>query len=318
MNGAAIRVNALAGTVVASQTGPDLDRGDDMAAGPTTRRRQLGAELRRLRDQAGVTLEAAGEAAGVSRATVNRYESTQGPVRWLVVEALCKAYAASETETEAAVALAKSARVQSWWKTYGDAVPAHMSPLLTLESDAAEEWHWATTYVPGILQTRAYAEAVHRAGDMRASEEEIARMVDVRMQRQEILKRESPPHLWVIMDEAVLRREVGGPDVMAEQMQHLHGCGRLPHVTLQVLPFSAGAHSADPTPFVIIRGATPDLDVVHISNLTGALYLEKPVELDRHRVAFEYLRSQARDPAAAGEMIAAAGEEYATAARTER
>ena len=289
-----------------------------MPSGPTTRRRQLGAELRRLRDRAGMTLEAGGEAVGVSRATVNRYESNKGPVRWVVVEALCRAYGASGAEQEAAVALAKTARIQSWWKTFGDAVPAHMTPLLTLESDASEEWHWATSYVPGILQTRPYAEAVHRAVEMRSSEEAITRMVDVRMQRQNVLKRESPPHLWVIMDEAVLRRQVANPSVMADQLHSLCDCAKLPHVTVQVLPFAAGAHAADPVPFVIIRGVTPDLDVVHLSNLTGALYLEKPEELERHRVAFEYLRSQALDAEASGEMIAAVGEEYSAAVHNAR
>jgi transcriptional regulator with XRE-family HTH domain len=266
-----------------------------------------------------MTLEAAGEAAGVSRATVNRYESNQGPVRWLVVEALCKAYGASEEEIKAAVALAKSAKIRSWWKTYGDAVPEYMAPRLLLEEEAAEEWHWANAYVPGLLQIRPYAESVHRAVETRATEEEIARMVDVRMKRQEILKRESPPHLWAIMDEAVIRREVGGPAVMAAQLDHLRTCSRAGLVTIQVLPFSAGAHAADPTGFVITKGAEASLDVVYISNLTGALFLEKPAELERHRIAFEYLRSQALPQGTSDEMIQMVGETYAAeAARTER
>ncbi|MFG2552374.1 helix-turn-helix domain-containing protein [Streptomyces sp. NPDC048581] len=264
-----------------------------MTVGPTTRRRQLGAELRRLRDRKGMTLEAAGQAVGISRATVNRYESNQGPVKWIVVEGLCRAYDAADEEREAVVALAKSAKVQGWWKGYGDAIHDWLTPFLTLEDEAVEECHWANAYVPGLLQTRAYAAAVIRAVEARADEEVIQRMVDVRMKRQEVLKRETPPHVWAIVDEAVVRRCVGGPAVMTEQLQHLRTSSRSPHVTLQVLPFDAGAHAAESTGFVIIRGPEPSLDVVHMSNLSGALYLEKEVELERHKVVFEYLRSQA-------------------------
>ena len=113
------------------------------------------------------------------------------------------------------------------------------------------------------------------------------------MKRQEVLKRETPPHVWAIVDEAVVRRCVGGPAVMAEQLQHLRTSSLTPHVTLQVLPFDAGAYAAESTGFIIIRGPEPSLDVVRMSNLSGALYLEKEAELERHKVVFEYLRSQA-------------------------
>lgn len=285
--------------------------------GPTTRRRQLGSELRRLRDRKGLTLEVAGQAVGVSRATVNRYESNQGPVKWLVVEALCRAYEASEDEREAAVALAKAAKVQGWWKSYSDAIPECITPLLTLEDEAVEECHWANAYVPGLLQTRAYASAVIQAAEVRADEETVERMVDVRMKRQEVLKREAPPHLWAIMDEAVVRRCVGDTRVMAEQLRHLYTSSKSPYVTLQVLPFEAGAHAADSTGFIIIRGQEPSLDVVHLSNLSGALYLEKDAELERHRVVFEYLRSQALSTSDTSRMLRTLAEEFTARARKE-
>jgi transcriptional regulator with XRE-family HTH domain len=285
--------------------------------GPTTRRRQLATMLARLREQSGLSLEEAGNSVGVSRATVNRYEQRNGgSVRWLVVQGLCHAYGASEEETASAVELAKNAKVLGWWKSVTDdeAVPDYFAPLLALEDEAKEEWHWAPTYVPGLLQVRAYAEAVHRAFEPRASQESISRLVDVRMRRQEVLKREVPPHLWVIMDEALLRRSVGGPAAMAKQLAHLRECSREGLATLQVLPFEAGAHAADPTPFMILRGSDPSLDVVHIGYMTGGLYLEQPTDLNRHLTAFEYLRSQALSVAASDEMIRVAGETYASAA----
>ncbi|MDJ0347358.1 helix-turn-helix transcriptional regulator [Streptomyces sp. H10-C2] len=289
-----------------------------MAAGPTTRRRQLGAELRRLRRRKKMSLEEAGEAVGVSRATIHRYEGNQGPVRWVIVEALCRVYDAAEAESAAVIALAKTVRVQGWWKAYADAIPDWITPLITLEDEAAEEWHWANTYVPGILQTRAYASAVIQASEMRAGDDDIARMVDVRMARQDILKRDHPPHLWAIVDEGALMRRVGGYAVMAEQMEHLVISTQSPHVTLQVLPYSAGAHPADSTGFVVIKNLDPTLDVVHLSNRSGALYLEKPVELETHRLVFEYLRSQALSATQSSEMIAGLGEKFATEAREER
>ncbi|MGW0884497.1 helix-turn-helix domain-containing protein [Streptomyces sp. NPDC002671] len=285
--------------------------------GPTTRRRQLGAELKRLRVLKGLTLELAGEAAGVSRATVNRYESNHGPVKWLVVDALCRAYGTTDEERATLVSLAKNAKLQGWWKSYHDAIPGWITPLLTLEDEAVEECHWANTYVPGLLQTREYATAVIQAAEIRAEAKLIERMVDVRMKRQEVLKRETPPHIWAILDEAVVRRRVGSPEVMAEQLEHLRKASGTPHITVQILPFSAGAHAAESTSFIIIRGPEPSLDVVHLSNLSGALYLEKSAELERHRVVFEYLRSQALSPSDTSSLLAEIAKEF-TAVRRER
>ncbi|WP_331718330.1 helix-turn-helix transcriptional regulator [Streptomyces sp. NBC_00134] len=290
-----------------------------MAEGPTTRRRQMAAELRRLRDLAGMNLEDAGRAVGVSRATVNRYEALEPGkssygVKWPIVDALCRTYGATDAEREAVVSLAKDSKVQGWWKTQSDVVPEHITPLLVLEDEAAEELHWANTYVPGLLQTRAYATAVIEATETRAEPDDIKRMVDVRLRRQEVLKRQPPMHVWAILDEAVLRRTVGGPAVMAEQLAHLVTSGRTANIDVQVLPFEAGAHAAESTAFMVVRGAEPSLDVVHTSNLTGALYLEKPADLERHRIVFEYLRSQALDTSRSSVMIAAISAEYAARA----
>ncbi|MCI0385939.1 helix-turn-helix transcriptional regulator [Streptomyces sp. CNQ085] len=269
----------------------------------TTRRRQLGAMMRKLRARSGMTLEEAGHLVGVSKATVSRYETQEGPVRWLVVDALCRHYGASDAEREATVRLAKDARQQGWWAPIADKLPGTMNLLLTLEDEAVREDHFACLYVPGLLQTRRYTEAVQHASEMRFAPGEIERLVDLRMKRQEVLIREKPPHIWAVLDESVIRRVVGSPDVMREQLGHLLEAGDSPSITLQVLPFSKGAHSAALGSFVIIGGAEPSLDVVYVDIHVGSIFLEKEDELDRYRLAFDYLRAQALDMTASANLI---------------
>ncbi|MFE9452603.1 helix-turn-helix domain-containing protein [Streptomyces sp. NPDC006739] len=266
-----------------------------MPVGPTTRRRQLGADLRRLRELKGLTLEEAGLRVGISKATLSRYETKEGTVKWPAVDALCREYGASDEERLALVDLAKGARIQGWWRSLADPIPASMNLMLTLEDEVVREDHYACVYVPGLLQTRAYAEAVHRASEVQCAEREVQHMVDIRMKRQELLKRADPPQIWCVIDEAVLQRRVGGGAVMREQLQHLLTVSRLPHVTVQVLPFSTGAHAAAVGSFAILRGPSPELDVVYMDLLGGGLFMEKQPELQRYRLAFEYLSAQALD-----------------------
>ncbi|MCZ7417516.1 MULTISPECIES: helix-turn-helix domain-containing protein [unclassified Streptomyces] len=280
-----------------------------MAVGPTTRRRQLGADLRRLRERSGLTLEEAGARVGISKATLSRYETKEGTVKWPSVDALCREYGASDEERSALVELAKGAKIQGWWHSLADPIPESMNLLLTLENEVVREDHYAAVYVPGLLQTRAYAEAVHRASEMRCTDQEVRHMVDIRMKRQELLRRAEPPHVWAVMDEAVIRRLVGGPDTMREQLGHLLECAASPHVTVQILPFSSGAHAAALGSFVILGGPSPSLDVVYVDVLGGSLFMEKPKELERYRLAFEYLRAQALDIEKTEALIRVAMEE---------
>lgn len=266
-----------------------------MAVGPTTRRRQLGADLRRLRERKGLTLEEAGALVGISKATLSRYEKKEGTVKWPAVDALCREYGASEQERKTLVELAKGAKIQGWWRSLADPIPESMNLMLTLEDEVVREDHFACMYVPGLLQTRAYAEAVHRASEMRCGEQEIAHMVDIRMKRQELLTREDPPHIWAVIDEAVIRRLVGGRVAMREQLEHLISLAEEPHVTVQVLPFASGAHAAAVGSFVVLGGSAPELDVVYVDIIGGGLFMEKPEELERYTLAFEYLRAQALD-----------------------
>jgi transcriptional regulator with XRE-family HTH domain len=269
----------------------------------TTRRRQLGATMRKLRSRTGLTLEEAGRLVGVSKATVSRYETTAGPVKWIVVDALCREYGATDAERRAVVNLAKSAKEQGWWSSFADSIPESMNLLLTLEDEAVRENHFCCVYVPGLLQTRDYSTALQKANEVPLESAEVERLVDIRMKRQEILTRPKPLHLWAILDESVIRRVVGSPAVMKEQLDRLLQANESPHITLQVLPFSKGAHAAALGSFVIIGGPESALDVVYVDFHTGSLFLEKEEELQRYRLAFEYLRAQALDMEASSALI---------------
>ncbi|MFF0448176.1 helix-turn-helix domain-containing protein [Streptomyces sp. NPDC004609] len=266
-----------------------------MAVGPTTRRRQLGADLRRLREDKGLTLDEAGAQVGISKATLSRYETKEGTVKWPVVDALCRTYGATDQERHTLVELAKGAKIQGWWRSLADPIPESMNLMLTLEDEVVREDHYACMYVPGLLQTRAYAEAVHRASEMRCNEAEIAHMVDIRMKRQELLARKDPPHIWAVVDEAVIRRVVGGRRIMRKQLEHLVALTIQPHITVQVLPFASGAHAAAVGSFVILGGPAVELDVVYVDIIGGGLFMEKREELERYKLAFDYLRAQALD-----------------------
>jgi transcriptional regulator with XRE-family HTH domain len=259
--------------------------------------------MRKLRSRTGLTLEEAGRLVGVSKATVSRYETTAGPVKWIVVDALCREYGATDAERRAVVNLAKNAKEQGWWNSFADSIPESMNLLLTLEDEAVRENHFCCVYVPGLLQTRDYSTALQRANEVPLESAEVERLVDIRMKRQEILTRPKPLHFWAILDESVIRRVVGSPAVMKEQLDRLLEANESPHITLQVLPFSKGAHAAALGSFVIIGGPEPALDVVYVDFHTGSLFLEKEEELERYRLAFEYLRAQALDMEASSALI---------------
>ncbi|MFC8272187.1 helix-turn-helix domain-containing protein [Streptomyces sp. NPDC057271] len=274
-----------------------------MSSRTTTRRRQLGATMRKLRARSGMTLEEAGRLVGVSKATVSRYETQAGPVKWPIVDALCREYGASEAERTAVVGLAKGAKQQGWWNSFADSIPENMNLLLTLEDEAVREDHFSCVYIPGLLQTRDYSIGLQKANELRLEQKEIERLVDIRMKRQEILTRPEPPHLWAVLDESVLRRVVGSLEIMKTQLDRLLEANEASQITLQVLPFTNGAHAAALGSFVILGGAEPSLDVVYVDLHTGSLFMETEEELKRYRLAFEYLRAQALDMEASSSLI---------------
>ena len=264
------------------------------SGGPTVQRLVLGSQLHRLRESRGITAEQAAGAIRGSHSKISRMENGRTGFKQRDVADLLTLYGVAGPEERAALlSLAREASTPGWWHAYSDIVPAWAQPYVGLEAAAAVIRTYQIQLIPGLLQTDAYARALIRQGAA-ATGQEIARRSELRASRQEILRRPDAPQLWAVIDEAALRRPVGTPQTVREQLEHLIEVAGHPAVTLQVMPFSAGAHSAMGGPFTILRFAEPDLaDVVYIEQLTSALYLDKPVEVDSYLEVMEQLCLQA-------------------------
>ncbi|KUJ47061.1 helix-turn-helix domain-containing protein [Micromonospora maris] len=275
------------------------------AAGPTVLRMLLGAQLRRLRESRGVTRESAGWEIRSSESKISRMELGRVGFKERDVADLLTLYGVTaEQERAALLKLARDANNPGWWHRYGDVLPSWFQSYLGLEAAAALIRSYEVQFVPGLLQTREYARAVVLLGHGRASPDEIERRVDLRMHRQELLRRPRPPRLWAVVDEAALRRPIGGPTVMRGQLQALLEATRTPNVRLQVIPFAAGGHAAAGGAFTILRFGDQDLpDIVYIEQLTSALYLDKREDLDFYAVAMERLCVEAEPPERTPEIL---------------
>jgi len=268
------------------------------AGGPTVQRLVLGSQLRRLRESRGISAEQAAESIRGSHSKISRMEHGRVGFKERDVGDLLTLYGVTDNEERAALLnLAREANTPGWWHAYSDILPTWLEPYVGLEAAASVIRSYENQVVPGLLQTEGYARALIQHGSA-ASEDEIARRSELRVSRQEILRRPDAPQLWAVIDEAALRRPVGGPEIVREQLRYLIEIADHPAVTLQVLPFRVGAHSAMGGPFTILRFAEPDLqDVVYIEQLTSALYLDKPAEVDSYLEVMEQLCLQA-EPAA--------------------
>ncbi|GAA4815645.1 helix-turn-helix transcriptional regulator [Streptomyces ziwulingensis] len=274
-----------------------------MQHGPLVRRRKLGAELRVLRTTAGITSGEAARLVGWHQSKVSRIETGTSGAKPADVRLLLDAYAVADPQQrDLLLALAGSdddGGRQHWWHAYRGVLPPTYRDFISLESQASAMRTLETTVVPGLLQTPEYARAVTRAAVDGASEERLDTLVEVRLARQDVLRAgtRTPLRLNAVLDEAVLRREVGGPGVMARQLERLMEAARLPHVRLQVLPFSAGAHIGVTGPFVILSFlSTSELDVVVLDHLTSSLYLERKEDLEAYTDAFNACRKHALSP----------------------
>ncbi|MFJ2707034.1 helix-turn-helix domain-containing protein [Streptomyces sp. NPDC087428] len=275
--------------------------------GPITRRRQLGVRLFALRDTCGLSAEEAGQRAGVSKATVSRYERAKGNVRWNQVDQLCRAYGAPDEERRALVELAKNSRdTEVWWIPFAGKLPGRMRTLLALENEASRIRHHTVGVVPGLLQTLSYAQEIKATPGNTFPPQDLHDYLRVRMLRQRILDRAAPPVYHVVLDEAVLRRRVGSGEIMAAQLDHLLARGQEPSISIQVLPFSAGAYSAGLSTFVVLGGPDPSLDVVFLENQVGSSFLEEPPALKQYTEAMAFLCQEALDTTASAELIAEA------------
>lgn len=275
-------------------------------SGPTVRRILLGAQLRRLRETAGLGREAAAEVIRSSASKLSRIELGRVGVKTRDVADLLSLYGITESrEHERVLALARQANQAGWWHTYTDLVPDWFVSFIDLEEAADRIRTYEVQFVPGLLQTPGYARAVIARGNPGAARADIERRVALRMARAELLTRPQPPRLWAVIDEAALWRVTGGPEVMRAQLAHLLEAAKLPTMTIQVMPFAHGDHPAESGAFSLLRFPQPDLpDLVYLEQLTGASYLGERRYVDVYAQVMDQLSAVAENPRASMDRIA--------------
>jgi transcriptional regulator with XRE-family HTH domain len=271
---------------------------------PTVRRRRLSGELRRLRDQAQLTIDDVAEKLACSASKISRIETGHVSVTPRDTREMLKLYGVEPNQLEALVQLAKEARKKGWWHSYNE---VFTGAFVGLEAETSSLRAYQALLIPGLLQTEDYMRAVIRAARPDATEAHVEKRVKARLARQRLLTDLDPPRYWAVIDEAVLCRTVGGPKVMHAQLNWLIARASLPHVTIQVLPFSAGAHAGMEGPFLILGfPEQADPDVVYVDNTTTGIYLEEPAEILRYTLMFDHLRAAALAPDDTLTRIAAA------------
>ena len=280
----------------------EADGTEARPGGPTVLRMSLARQLRARREKAGMSYEQAAEAIYASPWTVRRMERAEGGLKPLSVKGLLLAYGITDVrEIDAFLALAREASTPGWWHSYNDVLPAWFRTSVGLEEAASLIRGYEPHCVPGLLQTGDYARALIRIGFPGATAEETGRLVRARMTRQQILTRENPPQLWMVIDEAVLRRPLADRDVMCAQVDKLIEATALPNVTLQVLPFATGPHPAMYGMFHVFRFPAQELpDIVYGESMTSAFYLDKPDDAAAYLQALDRICGQA---AAAGQTV---------------
>ncbi len=270
----------------------------------------LGSQLRKLREAKGVTREDAGYAIRASGSKISRMELGRVSFKERDVVDLLSLYGVDDEEAAALVALAREANSPGWWHKYSDVLPDWFQVYVGLEEAASLIRIYEVQFVPGLLQTADYARGVIRLGQPSAPPEEVDRRVSLRMGRQELLTKPGGPRLWVVMDEAALRRPIGGKEVMRAQLARLIEAAKEPNITLQVVPFRAGGHSAEAGAFTVMRFPEPDLpDVVYLEQLTSALYLDKREDVERYTEMMERLSVEGESPESTIELMSGILEE---------
>jgi hypothetical protein len=271
----------------------------EAASGPTVLRMLLGGQLRSLRETAGITPDRAGYEIRASRSKISRLEHGRVGFKERDVADLLTLYGVADDDVRhRMLTLAEHANSPGWWARYDDVLPDWFETYVGLEQATSLIRTYELQFVPGLFQTEDYARAVTVLGHRAAPAEEIERRVSLRLKRQEILARAEPvPKVWAVIDESALRRPLGGREVMRAQLRHLVEVTESAQVTLQIMPFDRGGHSAAGGSFAILRFAESDLpDIVYIEQLTGALYLDRPEELDHYREVMNSLSAEAETP----------------------
>ncbi|MEU4239377.1 helix-turn-helix transcriptional regulator [Actinoplanes sp. NPDC026619] len=273
------------------------------AVSPTVRRRRLAAALRRLRDQSGRTIDDVAKEVGISKSALSRIENAQVSISVPAASSLLSTYGVEGDDFEALLQIAREARKRGWWQSYSEVLPDWFETYVGLEAEASEIRTFESQLVPGVLQTPDYARAIIRAEHPEASTAEVDRRVELRMRRQGA---EHRPKLWVILDQSVLMRPVGGPSVMREQLERLQASAETPGVTIQVLPFDVCEHGSMGSSFSILSFPEPgDSPVVYIETRAGSLYVEG-VQAREYSVLFTHLTASGRDQRASTALIAEA------------
>jgi transcriptional regulator with XRE-family HTH domain len=265
---------------------------------PTVRSKRLRRELHRLREERGLTIEQVAAQAGNewNPSTLGRWENGDRRIRPADLRGLLDVYDVQDDQREALMTLAREARQRGWWQAYGDVLPSEYSSYIGLETEALSLQTYQQQLIPALVQTDDYARAVIRAGRPDDNDAQIGRRVAVRLDRQNVLADDPPLSLWAVTDEAAIRRVVGGPDVMRNQLNHLAEVAERPGIQLQVLPFATGAHAAMAASFVILGFEAPDPAVVYLDTGTSALFVEEASEVDAYRLMFDHLRAAALAP----------------------
>ena len=286
------------------------------SGGPTVLRILLGTQLRRLRKEKGISRYDAGYAIRASHAKISRMELGQVSFKRRDVDDLLKLYGIDDAEQrEALLGLISSANAQGWWHKYGDVLPQWFGVYVGLEEAASVIRTFEVQFVPGLLQTREYARSVVRLSRTARSDEDVDSRVQMRMRRQaRFVEPEVPadaPRLWAVIDEAVLHRAYGEPEVMREQIEYLIEVARRPNITVQIATFDMGGHPAAGGPFSILRFPTPQLpDVVYMEQLSSALYFDKFDDTHRYAQTMDHLATQAPPPTRTEEILRGFLERY--------
>ncbi|MHA6760048.1 helix-turn-helix domain-containing protein [Streptacidiphilus sp. PAMC 29251] len=266
--------------------------------GPTIRSRRLGSDLRQLRRKANLTAESVAEELGFSQAKISRIESGAVRVARTDLKAMLALYGITDaTEVENYVQAAKDAKTQGWWLAYEDALPREYRDFIALEAGASNIRTFEGMIVPGLVQTPEYIRHIIMAGPAVLPPGHVDSLIKVRVERQSILENEHPPKLWIIVTEGALRQLVGGAAVMVEQLRYLARLTEQSNITLQVLPFAAGAHAGVQSSFVLFDFPSTDPSIACVANLTGTLFMDQPGQLEAFSGAFDNLRAGALSPA---------------------
>jgi transcriptional regulator with XRE-family HTH domain len=272
------------------------------ARSPTVRRRELGALLRKLRTEKGFTVEQAADRLLFSGSKLSRMETGHGVATPRDIRDLCALYGVTdEAERERMTSLAREGKRAGWWQGYD---LDYFATYVGLEAEAAGISYYQSAIVPGLMQTPDYARAMHEANVPEIPPGRIEQLIEVRLTRQQLLVQEPPLRLEAILDEALLHRVVGGPVVMAAQLDHLVELSGQPNVTMRVIPFSVGAHPAMNSTFNILEFAGPVAPVVYVEGLVGWIYVERPQDVERYQQVFKHLRTVSLNPRESIELIA--------------